>query len=278
VDVCVAQLNLPGPSAVGQIRFLGKSMFKRAIVRKPGKSMIYGLSTAELGIPDYENALVQHAEYIKALKGCGLQVLILPEDEEHPDSTFVEDVALLTRDCAIITNPGAPSRRGEIIDIKNVLKEYYSNIEEVKEPGTVEAGDIMMVGSHFYIGLSQRTNKKGAQQVIDFLEKYGMRGSTIKLDKVLHLKTGVSYLEHNNLVACGEFIYKEEFQEFNILKIEEDESYAANCVWINGSVLVPKGYPKAKETIENTGYAIKEVDVSEFRKLDGGLSCLSLRF
>ena len=253
-------------------------MFKRAIVRKPGKSMINGLTTAELGLPDYENALVQHTEYTKALKECGLQVLILPEDEEHPDSTFVEDVALLTRDCAIITNPGAPSRRGEIIEIKKVLKDYYSNIEEVQEPGTVEAGDIMMVGSHFYIGLSERTNEKGAQQVIKYLEKYGMSGSVIKLEKVLHLKTGVAYLEQNNLVACGEFISKEEFQEFNILEIENDESYAANCVWINGSVLVPKGYPKAKSNIESAGYSIKEVDVSEFRKLDGGLSCLSLRF
>ena len=157
-------------------------MFKIAIVRKPGKSMLKGLTTAELGLPDYENALVQHAEYIKVLKECGLEVMVLEEDEKHPDSTFVEDTALLTRECAIITNPGALSRRGEIIEIKNVLKEYYSNIEEVQEPGTADAGDIIMVGSHFYIGLSERTNEKGAEQVVDYLEKYGMRGSTVNLE------------------------------------------------------------------------------------------------
>jgi len=253
-------------------------MFTRAIVRTPGKSMTNGLTTAELGLPNHEQALIQHAEYIEALKECGLEVLVLGEDEQYPDSTFVEDVALLTRDCAIITNPGAPSRSGETVEIKKVLRDYYVNIEEVRAPGTVEAGDIMMVGSHFYIGLSERTNESGAQQVIEYLEKYGMSGSVVRLEKVLHLKTGLAYLEQNNLVACGEFLAKEEFQKFNILEIDESESYAANCIWVNDRVLIPKGYPKARETIESAGYSIKEIDVSEFQKLDGGLSCLSLRF
>ena len=253
-------------------------MFKRAIVRKPGKCMIDGLTTAELGLPDYELALVQHADYVNALKECGLDVLELDADEEYPDSTFVEDVALLTSKCAIITNPGAPSRRGEIVEIKKVLKNYYENIEEVQAPGTVEAGDVMMVGSHFYIGLSERTNQSGADQVIAFLEKYSLSGSVVTLKEVLHLKTGLAYLENNNLVACGEFLTKEEFQKFNILEIAEDESYAANSIWVNDTVLLPKGYPKARNIIEEAGYSIREVDVSEFQKLDGGLSCLSLRF
>lgn len=240
--------------------------------------MINGLTTAELGPPDYELALAQHAEYIKSLKECGLEVLILDADEKHPDSTFVEDVALLTRKCAIITNPGTPQRRGETAVIKKVLGDYYSNVEEISGPATVEAGDIMMVGSHFYIGLSDRTNESGARQVIWYLEKYGMTGSVIKIEDVLHLKTGVVYLEHNNLVAYGEFLLKDEFIKFNILEIDEDESYAANCIWVNDKVLIPKGYPKARETIKEAGYLVKEVDVSEFRKLDGGLSCLSLRF
>ncbi len=240
--------------------------------------MINGLTSANLGLPDYEKALVQHAEYIGALQECGLEVLVLGANERHPDSTFVEDVALLAGNCAIITKPGAPSRKGETAEIKGILSDYYSNIEEVQEPGTVEAGDIMMVGSHFYIGLSGRTNASGTQQVIAYLGKNGMSGSVIRLEKVLHLKTGLSYLEHDNLVACGEFLSNDELQKFNILKIDEDESYAANCIWVNDRVLMPKGYPKARATIENAGYQIKEIDVSEFRKLDGGLSCLSLRF
>lgn len=136
----------------------------------------------------------------------------------------------------------------------------------------------MAVGSHFYIGLSKRTNEKGAQQLISILKKYNLTGSMVEMKDMLHLKTGLAYLENNNLVACGEFINKPEFQKYNIIKIDEDESYAANCVWVNDVVLVPKGYPKAKTAIEKCGYKTREVDTSEFRKVDGGLSCLSLRF
>jgi len=174
-------------------------MFKRAIVRTPGESMLSGLTTAKLGLPNYEKALVQHAEYIKVLEECGLKVSILEKNEQYPDSTFVEDVALLTKECAIITKLGTPSRSGETVEIKNELSDYYTNIEKVREPGIVEAGDIMMVGSHFYIGISARTNESGAGQVIEYLEKYGMSGTLVKLDKMLHLKTGVAYLEQNNL-------------------------------------------------------------------------------
>lgn len=143
-------------------------MFTRAIVRTPGKSMVNGLTSAGLGLPDYEKALNQHADYVRALQSCGLDVLVLPVDEQYPDSTFVEDVALLTSACAIVTNPGAPSRKGETAEIKQVLGDFYTTIEEIQDPGTVEAGDIMMVGSHFYIGLSERTNAVGAQQLIPF--------------------------------------------------------------------------------------------------------------
>jgi dimethylargininase len=253
-------------------------MFKHAIVRTPGESMQQGLTSANLGSPDYQRALIQHKDYIRALEQCDVDVQVLGKDEQYPDSCFIEDIALLTKECAIITNPGAPSRKGEILGIRQVLEEHYTHIEEIHEPGTVEAGDIMMVGSHFYIGLSARTNAQGAQQVITCLEKYGLSGSVVELEHVLHLKTGVAYLEHNNLLACGEFLTKPEFQEFDILKIEADESYAANCIWVNEHVIIPKGYPKARHTLQSAGYNLLEIDVSEFRKLDGGLSCLSLRF
>ncbi len=253
-------------------------MFSKAIVRTPCKNIINGLTSSDLGLPDYNLALIQHQEYVEALRKCGLEVKVLDADEDFPDSTFVEDIALLTPQCAIITNPGASSRKGETADIKNVLTKYFSNIETVNNPGTVEAGDIMMVGNHFFIGLSRRTNINGAEQLINILKRYGMTGSVVTLDKVLHLKSGVAYLENNNLAATGEFLSKQEFQKFNLLKIDDDESYAANCVWINDHILLPKGFPKAKETIEKVYHNTIEVNVSEFQKLDGGLSCLSLRF
>jgi len=253
-------------------------MFTKAIVRSPAPSLVNGLSSANLGKPDFELALKQHANYILALESCGLEVFCLEPNPQYPDSTFVEDVALLTSECAVITNPGASSRRGEIAGMREILVEYYNHIEKIESPGTLEAGDVMMVGSHFFIGLSARTNQQGAEQLIAHLQTYGYSGSIVELKEVLHLKTGVAYIENNNLLACGEFLTHPDFMKFNITPIDASESYAANCIWVNGTVLVPAGFPQTSELIQNAGYDVLEVDVSEFRKLDGGLSCLSLRF
>ena len=254
-------------------------MFTNAIVRTPGRSIVKGLSDSKtLGLPKYEEAMIQHQSYIDALTKCGLDVLVLEPCEEYPDSTFVEDVALITPNCAIITRPGVPSRRGEVHEIEFLLKQKFNNIEEIEAPGTIEGGDIMMIGDHYYIGLSERTNLEGAKQIIQILSKYGMSGSTISLNKVLHLKTGLSYLEENNLVVCGEFINDASFGRYNLIEIPEKESYAANCIWVNESVIIPLGYPTTKQRITNAGYPVIETDVSEFQKLDGGLSCLSLRY
>ncbi len=258
-------------------------MFKSAIVRKPCQAMLNGLTEADLGLPDYELACEQHLDYINALKECGLQVTELPALEDYPDSCFVEDVALLTKHCAVLTHPGAVSRRGEVSHIEEAIKVHYTNIEridlvEASEAAHVEAGDIMMVGDHFHIGLSARTHAKGAAHLIEILSKYNLTGSVVEMSELLHLKTGLSYLENNNLLVFGEMNTHADFTEFNRIEIDQDEAYAANCVWINGTVLVPKGFPKALKAIQNLGYKTREVAVSEFQKLDGGLSCLSLRF
>lgn len=240
--------------------------------------MIKGLRSSDLGIPDYDIALKQHDNYIEALRLCGLDTIVMEADERYPDSVFVEDTSLLTPFCAIITRPGAESRRGETESIRPVIEEYYKAVYEITSPGTVDAGDIMMVGSHFFIGSSERTNREGAEQVISFLEIHDLTGSLIELENLLHLKTGVSYLEKNTLLAAGEFLKKKEFHSFDIIEIDPSENYAANCIWVNGNVIVPKGYPLTRKKIEAAGYHTLTVDVSEFRKLDGGLSCLSLRF
>lgn len=240
--------------------------------------MVNGLSTANMGEPDYNLACKQHEKYIEALEICGLNVEVLDANENYADSTFIEDIALLTTHCAIITNPGVPSRKGEVKDVIDIIKRYYTNVEYINEPGTIEAGDIMMVGDHFYIGLSERTNEEGARQMTCILAKYKLGTTLVPLKDMLHLKTGVAYLENNKLVATGEFISNPVFKLFKILEVEARESYAANCIWVNDFVIIPKGYPNAKNLIEVEGYITIEVDVSEFKKLDGGLSCLSLRF
>ncbi len=210
-----------------------KFMFTRAIVRTPCQAMVNGIGNADLGVPDYKKALAQHADYIAALEECGLQVKVLPPVQSFPDSTFVEDTALLTPHCAILTNPGAPTRTLETRSILIALRKFYANIEIIEAPGTVDAGDIMMVGERFYIGLSERTNRAGAQRIITILERNNMRGSVIKVTEVLHLKSGLGYLENNNLLAGGEFHATPEFRQYNLLKVDPNEAYAANSVWIN---------------------------------------------
>lgn len=256
-------------------------MFKNVIVRKPSKKICDGItSNPQFGKPIYEKALKQHQSYIDTLKKCGVIVTVLEELDNFPDSCFVEDVAVLTKKCAIITNPGASSRNEEKNYIIDTIKKFFSEdkIEYIKSPGTLEGGDVMMVGDHFYIGKSERTNKEGIKQFIEILEKYGLSGSEVKLEEVLHLKTGVNYLENNTLLVSGEFINKEEFKNFNKIIVPEDEAYASNCIWVNDTVIVPEGYPKIKKLIEDAGYKTICTDTSEFKKIDGGLSCLSLRF
>lgn len=253
-------------------------MFSKAIVKTPSSAVVNGITSSQLGTPIYEKALSQHEEYIDALKDCKVKVICLDPDEDYPDSCFVEDTALLTSRCAIITNPGAESRKGEPKHIKKELKQHYKNIEQIQPPGTIEAGDIMMVGNHFYIGLSARTNESGADQMISYLSKYGFTGSKIELKEVLHLKTGMSYLEHNNLLISGEFVNHPYFKEFNKIIIDPKEAYSANCIWVNDTVIIPSGFPKTLKQVHELGYRTIEVDVSEFEKIDGGLSCLSLRF
>ncbi len=240
--------------------------------------MVNGITTAKLGKPDFEKALLQHGLYIEALRACGLKVHVLEADSRFPDSTFIEDVAVCTPHCGIVTNPGALSRRGERDAMFGVLSGFYQHVHEITSPGTLDAGDVMMVGKDYYIGLSERTNIEGANHLIGILKMYDLNGITVKTDKMLHLKTGLSYLENNNLLISSQFASDKTFRNFNKIPISDSEAYSANSLWINGNVLVPKGFPDTLEKIANAGYIIREVDTSEFRKLDGGLSCLSLRF
>lgn len=159
-----------------------------------------------------------------------------------------------------------------------VLKEFYHNIEIIQEPGTIEAGDIMMVENHYYIGLSARTNQNGAEQMMATLEKYGMSASIVPLEEVLHLKTGLAYLENNNLLISGEFLKNPAFDKFNKIEINAEDAYSANCIWVNDTVIIPAGFPETKAKLEKLDYQLIELEMSEFQKLDGGLSCLSLRF
>ena len=252
--------------------------FTHALDRTPGRSLVAGITTADLGQPDHGMALKQHAAYIQALEGCGFQVRVLDASEAYPDSTFIEDVALLTPQCAILLNPGAPSRKGETAGMDKVLGEYFPQVHRIEEPATVEGGDILQVEDHFTIGLTERTNRMGAEKVIEILERSGLSGSVVPVQDMLHLKTGIASLSRHLVIADQALLAHPAFQDFPTLRVNPEEAYAANCLEINGTVLLPAGFPRTRRLLQDAGYDVAAVDVTEFRKLDGGLSCLSLRF
>jgi len=256
-------------------------MFTKAIVRRPGATFASGLTTVDLGAPDLERALEQHEAYCQTLESCGLKLIRLAPDDEHPDSTFVEDTAILTARGAVITRPGAPSRLGETKDIAPLIRDYFSNVHIIEEPGTVDGGDICEAGEHFFIGLSLRTNEQGAQQLAGFLESFGYSSSLIDIrgvSNILHLKSGIAYLGGRRLVVIDALKSVREFSGYDLIGLDSGEAYAANCLVINDKVLIADGFPATKRALEHMGYQIIALDMSEFQKMDGGLSCLSLRF
>ena len=256
-------------------------MFRHAIVRLPGINFAQGLTTVELGAPSYDKVLHQHARYCEALRECGLELTKLDADLDHPDSTFVEDTAVLTSHSAILTRPGARSRQGEVAAIRPALQSFFTEVLEIEAPGTLDGGDICEAGHRFFLGLSQRTNEEGARQLAAHLAREGYTSAVIDvrgMSSILHLKSGISYIGENTLVVMEEMADLELFKGYELVRITEQESYAANCVRVNERVLVAAGYPMLTAELKRRGFHPLELEMSEFQKMDGGLSCLSLRF
>lgn len=256
-------------------------MFTRAIVRIPGSNFADGLTSVSLGTPHFDQVLEQHAHYCDALRGCGLELTVLEHDLRHPDSTFVEDTAIVTPQAAILTRPGAASREGEVAAIRPSLEGFYSRTFTIDPPGTVDGGDICEAEDHFFIGISLRTNEEGARQLAVHLNALGYTTSTIDvraMRTILHLKSGISYIGDNTLVVMEEMAANRQFDRFHLFRISPADSYAANCVRVNDHVLIAEGFPHLREELIARGFSPLVLNMSEFQKMDGGLSCLSLRF
>ncbi len=253
-------------------------MFTNVIVKTPGESYLNGLTTSDLGKPVYELLLEQHEAYVEALKKCGVAVTHQPASEEFPDSTFVEDTAVLLPEFAVITNPGAESRNGEIIEIESVLKGFYEKFYTINAPGFLDGGDVLQAEDCFYIGISERTNEEGARQLKEILEREGFEATIIQLENFFHLKTGIAYLGNNKMVVAGEFVDHPAFDSYEKIVIGKEDEYSANCIRVNDYVIIPSGYEETKRKLNDAGYETIELDMSEVQKHDGGLSCLSLRF
>lgn len=254
--------------------------FTRAIVRPPPPSFARGLTSANEGVPDLDLALAQHRAYCEALRACGLRLVELAPDAAHPDSCFVEDTAILTARGAVLTRPAAPSRQGEVAAIAPALRRYFKEVAHIEPPGTVDGGDVCDADGQFVIGLSARTNEEGASQLARILEGWGFRSSLVDIRgqrALLHLKSGMSYLGDRRMVISRELAGCAALDGYDTIEVSPAEAYAANCVAVNGRVLVAAGYPRLAATLAARGCDVVPLEMSEFRKMDGGLSCLSLR-
>jgi dimethylargininase len=250
--------------------------FADAILRTPGSNLEHGLTTTESGVPDYALALAQHTKYAEALECAGLHVTILEPLSAFPDAYFVEDVAVVTAEVAVITRPGAETRRGEEAFIEPVLAKYRP-IARIVNPATLDGGDVLIAGRRVVVGLTDRTNPEGARQLRKILSPHGYQVVGIPVSKGLHLKSSVNLIGQDVLLVTREFAHHDALVGFRLVVVEEGDEYSANVLWVNDHILVPAGYPRTCSLLEPLERQIVELDMSEMRKMDGGLTCLSLR-
>jgi dimethylargininase len=251
--------------------------FTHAIVRRPGENFAHGLTTSHLGRPSYELMLRQHDAYIRTLQSLDLEVIVLDRLPNYPDAYFVEDTAVITPDAAVITNPGARSRQGEEETIEPALARYRDTLR-IQAPGTLDGGDVLMVGTHFFVGISERTNQEGAEQLGHILEETGNTWTAIPVEAGLHLKSSVSYVGQNTLLVTKGFADPDKFKGYDRIVLDTNEEDAANILLINDYIIMPKGFGGTRKKLESLSLKVIELDVSEARKMDGGLTCMSLRF
>ena len=251
--------------------------FKNAIIRKPNKSIQNGLSSQNLH-PQYEIVAEEHNNYIKAIHEAGLKIHYLEKLEDFPDSIFVEDPVLTYKSNIIILNPSDRSRNGEKDIIKEEIKHYFDKIFYV-EDGFVEGGDILNVNNHFIIGLSNRTNKLGAENLSIILQNLGATVQICKTpDDILHFKSECSIVDDDTILVSNKMARLEYLQlNYYLIELPIGEEGAANSLRINNKLLLPDGYTRAEEILCKK-YNIIKVKVNEIAKVDAGLSCMSLRW
>jgi dimethylargininase len=254
--------------------------FARAVVRRPSPNFAEGLTRSDLGAPTFAAAKAQHGRYCEELQRCGLQLTYLSADGHYPDGTFVEDTAIITGRGAIFMRPGAASRQGEVASVREVLSDLVPSLGEIEAPGTVDGGDVCAVDDRFLIGITARTSEEGARQLAAILRSHGYESAILDLrdlPELLHLKSGLAALDDGRLVAIGALLDRDELRGYPAVRVDESEAYAANCVCINGRVLIARGFPRIEAALVKLRYDVVTLEMSEFRKMDGGLSCLSLR-
>lgn len=248
---------------------------RRALVREPGNSYRHCISCHPLRHTiDVELAREQHAVYRKTLSELGLEVIPLPKDDLHPDSCFIEDTAVIHAGKAMISRMAREERRGEEGPIEAALKEYLK-LKRTIAPATLEGGDVIHIPDGLISGITQRTNREAIKQMNNW---FGISVRTIEDLSIMHLKSHVTYVGRQMMVATKRYVCHPALKGYMTLAVPDDEAYAANTLTIGGTVLLPKKRTKIQKIIKSAGFDLVTLDTSEFEKCDGALTCLSLLF
>jgi len=254
--------------------------FSHAITRQPAASIIRGLRAVDTGNPSLDLMRQHHADYIAALKSTGATVIELAASEAYPDSVFVEDTALCLPEGAVIMRPGAPSRLGEAAEMAPHLQALYGDVRRIDGTDSfIEGGDILTTEQEILIGRSARTNAAGIAELTAKLADWGHKVREVFTPPgVLHFKTDCSLLDGDTILSTERLAASGCFDRYQVIHTALGEEACANAIRFNDLVLMPAGFPKTRDALVKAGYTVKEIGNSECAKLDGGMSCLSLRF
>ena len=224
---------------------------------------------------DVRLASEQHLAYEKRLEEMGCEVRSLPAEPELPDSVFVEDAVAVFDELAILTRPGAESRRAEVTSIAKAL-EPYRKLARIERPGTLDGGDVLTVGRQVFVGFSQRTNRSGIEQLGRLLAPHGYSVESVPVERCLHLKSAVTQVAEKCLLINPSWLDRRAFREFELIEVDPEEPFAANALLVNGAVVYPAAYSRTRRRLEERGIRVAPVEVSELAKAEGGVTCCSL--
>lgn len=254
--------------------------FTHAITRRPAASIVQGLRAVDTGRPSLDLMALHHADYVAALKSTGATVVELAALEAYPDSVFVEDTALCLPEGAVVMRPGAPTRLGEAGEMAPQLEALYGRVARVEgDDSFIEGGDILTTESEILVGRSARTNAAGIADLMRLVAPWGHKvREVVTPPGVLHFKTDCSLLDEETILSTARLDASGCFAGYRVIQTAEGEEACANTIRFNDLVLMPAGFPRTRDGLVKAGYAIREIGNSECAKLDGGMSCLSLRF
>lgn len=224
---------------------------------------------------DLRLAEAQHAAYREALRRAGAQVAFIAPTPEYPDGVFVEDTAVVLDEIAVITRPGAESRRGEITTVVTAVAPHRP-LSFIRAPATLDGGDVMRAGRDLFVGLTARSNREGCQQLAEIASRFGYRVRGVRVTGCLHLKTAVTAIDTTTLMINPAFVSRSMFPGYRLIDVPQDEPSGADVLCVNGVVLVAASAPRTRDIIARAGHRAELVNVSEFEKAEAGVTCLSL--